>query len=129
MVSPKVPTFAASIIFFMIMANMQHSKSATRGPKTQSTVGLGSEYPVCREAQMLIDVLENNIDESSHVYVKECFQGFTLEVQRMMAESLMNALIGRLYGDGDLMLTGLHVVDDVLLGLLHTLVEEMENPD
>ena len=112
------------------MANFNnHSKSAASGPKTRSTVGLGSEFSVCKEAQMLIDVLGNHIDDSTLDYVKECFEGFTGRVQRMIAEALMNALIGRLFGGGEVALTGIHHVDDVILGLVHTLDEEIENPD
>ena len=106
-----------------------HSKSAASGPKTRSTVGLGSEFSVCKEAQILIDALENCIDGATLDYVKECFEGFTGRVQRMMAEALMNALIGRLFGGGEVALTGIHHVDDVILGLVHTLDEEIENPD
>lgn len=111
------------------MAYQYSPKSAASGPKTRSTVGLGSEYPVCKEAQMLINVLENNIGDATLDYVKECFEGFTGKVQRTMTESLMNALIGRLFGDGEVMLCGILHVDDVILGLVHTLEEEMENPD
>lgn len=105
------------------------SKSAASGPKTRTTVGLGSEFSLCREAQMLIDVLGNHIDDSTLAYVKECFEGFTGKVQRMIAEALMNALIGRLFGGGEVALTGIHHVDDVILGLVHTLDEEIENLD
>ena len=107
----------------------KHSKSAASGPKTRSTVGLGSELSLCKEAQMLIDVLGNHIDDSTLDYVKECFEGFTGRVQRVMAESLMNALIGRLFGGGEVMLCGILNVDDILLGLEHTLVEEMKTSD
>ena len=78
---------------------------------------------------MLIDVLGNHIDDSTLDYVKECFEGFTGRVQRVMAESLMNALIGRLFGGGEVMLCGILNVDDILLGLEHTLVEEMKTSD
>ncbi len=105
------------------------SKSAASGPKTRTTVGLGSELSLCKEAQMLIDVLGNHIDDSTLDYVKECFEGFTGRVQRVMAESLMNALIGRLFGGGEVMLCGILNVDDILLGLEHTLVEEMKTSD
>lgn len=112
------------------MANFNnHSKSAASGPKTRTTVGLGSELSLCKEAQMLIDVLGNHIDDSTLDYVKECFEGFTGRVQRVMAESLMNALIGRLFGGGEVMLCGILNVDDILLGLEHTLVEEMKTSD
>ena len=107
----------------------KHSKSAASGPKTRTTVGLGSELSLCKEAQMLIDVLGNHIDDSTLDYVKECFEGFTGRVQRVMAESLMNALIGRLFGGGEVMLCGILNVDDILLGLEHTLVEEMKTSD
>ena len=104
-------------------------KSATSGPKTLSAVGLGSEFSICKEAQMLIDVLGNHIDGTTLAYVKECFEGFTGKVQRTMAESLLNALIGQLYGDGKVMLCGIHHVDEILLGLEHTLVEEMKKSE
>ena len=112
------------------MANFNnHSKSAASGPKTRSTVGLGSEFSLCKEAQMLIDVPGNHIDDFTLDYVKECFEGFTGRVQRMIAEALMNALIGRLFGGGEVMLCGILNVDDILLGLEHTLVEEMKTSD
>ena len=111
------------------MSNSYHSKSAASGPKAPTTVRLGSELSLCKEAQMLINVLENHIDDSTLDYVKECFEGFTGRVQRVMAESLMNALIGRLFGGGEVMLCGILNVDDIVLKLVHTLDEEIENPD
>ena len=112
------------------MANFNnHSKSAARGPKTPTTVRLGSELSLCKEAQMLIDVLGNHIDDFTLDYVKECFEGFTGRVQRMIAEALMNALIGRLFGGGEVMLCGILNVDDIVIKLVNTLDEEIENLD
>jgi len=112
------------------MANFNnHSKSAASGPKTRTTVGLGSELSLCKEAQMLIDVLGNHINDFTLDYVKECFEGFTGRVQRMIAEALMNALIGRLFGGGEVMLCGILNVDDIVLKLVNTLDEEIENLD
>ena len=106
----------------------KHSKSAASGPKTRSTVGLGSEFSVCKEAQMLIDALENCIDGATLAYVKECFEGFSGKTQSVMTEILLNSLIGRLYGCDEVALTGIHHVDDLILGLVHTLDEQMVNP-
>ena len=61
--------------------------------------------------------------------MKECFEGFTGRVQRMIAEALMNALIGRLFGGGEVMLCGILNVDDIVLKLVNTLDEEIENLD
>ena len=78
---------------------------------------------------MLIDVLGNHIDDFTLDYVKECFEGFTGWAQRMIAEALMNALIGRLFGGGEVMLCGILNVDDIVLELVNTLDEEIENLD
>lgn len=110
------------------MKGTKVKQSAASGPKTRSTVGFGSEFSVCKEAQMLIDALENCIDGATLAYVKECFEGFSGKTQSVMTEILLNSLIGRLYGCDEVALTGIHHVDDLILGLVHTLDEQMVNP-
>ena len=103
------------------MNSINNTKSALRGPKTQSTVGLGSEYPICPEAQLIIDVMENHLERESFETLKDAFLGFSECTQRKMAEFLLNVYLGLLFYGCKPTFTGIMHVDSLLHQIVQTI--------
>ena len=120
------------------MKNNKTQKSATRGTKSEKYVRLGSaetlsqeeinaRYPICKEAQRLIDSLRAGIDESSVYYLTDCFRGFSSEMQREMVVFFLDVLTGRMEGKTWLSFTGVKHVDLLLLSVLDKMDHDTKN--
>ena len=120
------------------MKKFNSSKSATRGTKSEKHVRLGSaetlsqeeinaRYPICKEAQRLIDSLRAGIDKSSVYYLTDCFRGFSSEMQREMVVFFLDVLTGRMEGKTWLSFTGVKHVDLLLLDVLDKIDHDTKN--
>lgn len=84
-------------------------------------------YPICSEAQMIIDVLSKGLDKSSVYHLTESLRGFCAEVQLTMAEFLIDEYYYRISGEGKPKFTGLFFVDRLLVDLLYLFDHDNKN--
>lgn len=70
------------------MAIKNYSKSAACGAKTEGSVGLGNELPICMEAQEFINEFGNYVDNYTLFIIKDSFCGFTEDLQKHMVQIL-----------------------------------------
>lgn len=120
------------------MATKKQNKSAVRDTKAEGLVRLGSDellsneqidarYPICKEAQEMINAFKAGIDESSLYYLTDCFRGFSREMQLAMVEFFLDVFCGRMEGESWLSFTGVKHVDLLLLSVLDKIDHDTKN--
>lgn len=86
-------------------------------------------YPICKEAQRVIDVLGKGSDKSSLYHLTEAFRGFSCEMQIRMADFLITEYYSRLQGEENTSYTGVFHVDRLLTELVYLLDHDTKNID
>lgn len=119
------------------MTSNKKTKTAC-GTKAEGLVRLGSDeimsqeqlnarYPICKEAQEMINAFKAGIDESSLYYLTDCFRGFSREMQLAMVDFFLDVFCGRMEGESWLSFTGVKHVDLLLLSVLDKIDHDTKN--
>ena len=111
------------------MVTKTSKKSHNKGAKTEKHVGswFNGEYPICKDALMLINVLRKGVDESSLYYVKDAFRGFSFKMQSQMAFIIAKSLALRLDGINEVGMTGVYHVDMLIREIMHKMDHDTKN--
>ncbi len=124
------------------MATMKvNKKSAMSGVKSEKNVRFDKvidltkdyvleRYPICDEAQKVINALKPGCDKSSIYYLTECFRGFSKEMQEDMAYIIADVYASRIEGcEPPTIFTGVFHVDRLLNEIIFLLDHDTKNID
>jgi hypothetical protein len=109
------------------MVNYISKKVLKKGTKADGSALGSKEYPLCKDALMLINVLRKGVDESSLYYVKDAFRGFSFKMQSQMAFIIAKSLALRLDGINEVGMTGVYHVDMLIREIMHKMDHDTKN--
>ena len=96
------------------MTHPQRPKSATSGTKFEEVVGLGSEFPICKDAQKIIEAYGDVFGERIRKHINDCFLGFSFKMQMKMVDFFISVYKKELFEGVTLAYTGVKHVDNLL---------------
>ena len=107
----------------------QQQKPAANGTKCKGSVTLGSENPICKEAQEFIDEFYNYVDNYTLFIIKDSFCGFNDPTQQKMVQILRYVFNGMDIENAVLVFpsTGIQHVDILLSELIYKINISMDN--
>jgi hypothetical protein len=111
------------------MIQKQQTKCTAQAAKRKGSVTLGSENPICKEAQEFIDEFKNYVDNYTLFIIKDSFCGFNEPTQQKMVQILQYVFNGMDIENAVLVFpsTGIQHLDILLSELIYKINISMDN--
>ena len=111
------------------MKQKDQTKCTAQAAKRKDSVTVGSENPICKEAQEFIDEFKNYVDNYTLFIIKDSFCGFNEPTQQKMVQILQYVFNGMDIENAVLVFpsTGIQHLDILLSELIYKINISMDN--